>query len=403
MASSGKGAGGWLRFQKVLATANREKIAYHFVEFKNELPVPVTLGILEFFFSMLFSIIRALKKIKKNNINLILSPTEDPQATILSYVASKITARKFAVFMNTIPYYGSVGVQNVSLKREAISYKELYTSLRGIKRSNFRAILEAFVWYLSFKVLESPSANILCLSSVVAEAISKIGLKKQIASTCIGNGINYTEIVSLTSDFPREFDAIYATGNFSPQKGIFEVAKIWRAVVDRLPDAKLAIAGVVYYENPDVFEEFDKLIQNLNIKKNIFLLCDPLRGLPQFKLWNEMNRAKVFLYPTMKDVWPLIIGEALACGLPVVTYGLPGILNAYGDCKSVCIVNVRDVKNSAMILVELISNEKLLKELSDVAREYAKQHSWHFVSEIERNTYLTILSKDKQYSNLLQS
>jgi glycosyltransferase involved in cell wall biosynthesis len=116
-----------------------------------------------------------------------------------------------------------------------------------------------------------------------------------------------------------------------------------------------------------------------------------LEGMTQRNLWKEMKRSKIFLYPSRKDVWSLVIGEALACGLPVIAYDLPGIKYAYGDCPAVCLQNVGDVEGAAKTMIRLLSDDSLLRNLSHKARQYAENHSWTHVVELERKAYLAIL------------
>ena len=392
LTSKGKGCGGWLRFGRVLKISNKEDIQYHLIEFKPELLNPLIFGIFQILVSMILAFIRTIKMVKQNNVHLILSPTEVPQAIVLSYLSSKITGRRFVAFLNSVPCYGSVDVQTFKKSDEKPSYKSLFRVMKSARKLRLRAILGALMWYVAFKMLGSPSTHIICLSPVVADELSKLGLKGHIVSVYPGNGINYNEISSLLLKADdKKYDAIFAAGNFHPQKGIFEAVKIWGDVIKRRPEAKLAIAGIVHYECPFVIDELNSLIWDLGLHRNVSIICDPFKGMTQKELWREMNRSKMFVYPSRKDVWPLVIGEALACGLPVVAYNLPGIAYAYGNCPALFLTKVGDVEGAARIVIRLLSDNSLLKELSRKAQQYAKNHDWNHVVELERKAYLTIL------------
>lgn len=61
-------------------------------------------------------------------------------------------------------------------------------------------------------------------------------------------------------------------------------------------------------------EEYTKLVENLNLN-NIYFL--PFQG--KESLNNYYKAANVFVHPTREDIWGLVINEAMAKGLPVVT------------------------------------------------------------------------------------
>jgi glycosyltransferase involved in cell wall biosynthesis len=392
--SKGKGGGGWLRFERVLKTSNKRDIGiqYHPVEFKLELLNPLIFGTFQILVSMLAALVQTIKKVKDGCVHLILSPIETPQAIILAYISSKITKRRCVAFLNSIPFYGLIEVSTLKEVNEKIFYNSLFSVIRGIRKSVVRAILETFIWYFAFRVLSSPSTHVICLSPVVANEFSKLGLKGRIVSVYPGNGIGYNDISSVTPEVnEKKYDAIYAAGNFHPQKGIFDAVKIWGNVIKKNPEAKLAIAGVVHDKSPFIIYKLNNLIRDLGLHRNVSIICDPFKGMTQKELWKEMKRSKIFLYPSRKDVWPLIIGEALACGLSVITYGLPGIEYAYGDCSAVFLQNVGDVEAAAKTVIKLLSGDSLLRKLSHKARQYAENHTWNHVVELERKAYLAIL------------
>lgn len=385
-----KGGGGWLRFKKIRELAPEANINYHLVRFKLELQRPLIIGVSLMFGSLVKALFQSLKIIKHTKIHLVLSPIEIPQTIILAYLSSKITRRRFVVFLNTVPYYGLIGSFQFEGKPKKTSYPVLLKAMRHTGQSWARAVLEASVWYIAFRMLRSPSTNIICLSSVLADEPSKLDMKTRVISIYPGNGIDFDTISSVQLGIAK-YDAIYAAGSLLPQKGIFDVIKIWDAVVKDQPTAKLAIAGRGDPKHLYLIEELNCLISNLGLSQNVTVICDPKKGMSQEALWEEMKCAKIFLYPSRKDVWSLVIGEALACGLPVIAYDLSGIQYAYGACPAVCLQNVGDVEGAAKTAIKLLSDDSLLRNLSHKARQYAENHSWTHVVELERKAYLTIL------------
>jgi glycosyltransferase involved in cell wall biosynthesis len=389
-----KGGGGWVRFSKIIGTASETNLNYHLTRFELSLDQHSLLSILKVLRSALRSFLQSLRIIGRKNIHLILSPVEVPHTIILSYLCSIMTGRKYAAFLNTVPFYGLIGLENSWKKNSHISLKGLILSIKWVEKHFQSALIESLGWYITYKILQSSRTKIICLSPVVAEELSQMGLKNQIIGKFPGNGIDFRLIQSSTKPRDQNLktnDAIYAAGSFNKQKGIFDVISIWEKVVGQYPKAQLAIAGSVYYKSPHVVGEAFSLIEKLGLQKNVHIVGNPYEGISQEALWNELKCSGIFVYPSKKDVWPLVIGEALACGLPVVAYRIPGVEYAYEDCLAVDLQNVGDIEKTANSLIRKMSDIDLITELSSKALEYAESHSWNRVAVLERQSYLDVL------------
>lgn len=385
------GGGGWLRFRKILEISNGTGVKYHLVTVKS-LQYPNVFFIPLTFISVIGTLIQTARAVKLREISLILCPIEDPWLIINAYLSSRITRRNFAVFMNSVPYFGLANMP-VKIEDFKISYKALLQNTRVTGRLRVKGPFTAFLWYITFRMLKSSSTHIVCLNSLLAAELSKIDLKANVVPVYPGNGIDF-DAISLVNRRITKYDAIYASGSLLPQKGLFDVVKIWRLVVKTQPNTKLAIAGKVNIEDVSVIEELNTLIYDFGLSQNVTIINDPISGMSQDELWTEMKCARIFLYPSRKDVWPLVIGEALACGLPVVAYDLAGVKYAYGVCPAVYLQDIDDIKKVAKTVIDILSNDSLIKELSCKARQYAENHSWLHVIELERKAYLASFASE---------
>jgi glycosyltransferase involved in cell wall biosynthesis len=77
--------------------------------------------------------------------------------------------------------------------------------------------------------------------------------------------------------------------------------------------------------------------------------------------------------------WGLAVGEALACGLPVVCYDIPALREVFGQCPSVFFVPVGNTRRFAET-VEKILEEGRLAEYETVSKKYAERFSWKKVA-----------------------
>lgn len=97
-----------------------------------------------------------------------------------------------------------------------------------------------------------------------------------------------------------------AVGRFIHSKNFERLIKIW-ANIDK--NHTLLLIGEGKYE-----EKYLNMIKKLNIN-NIRVL--PF--LKKEKLLDYYKLSDILIHPTLSDVWGLVINEAMACGLPVIT------------------------------------------------------------------------------------
>ncbi|BAB65898.1 glycosyltransferase family 4 protein [Sulfurisphaera tokodaii] len=121
-----------------------------------------------------------------------------------------------------------------------------------------------------------------------------------------------------------------------PEKGIFDLIKIWKEVKKELNNTKLVICGKFY--NKNIENKF------LSMKSDDVIYVG---FLPIEELYNTVAKARVFIYPTHFDSFSLVMLESLATRTPVVAYGLPAIAEIYGNLNAVRLVKEFDIKNTA--------------------------------------------------------
>ncbi|MBQ8834490.1 MAG: glycosyltransferase family 4 protein [Oscillospiraceae bacterium] len=102
-----------------------------------------------------------------------------------------------------------------------------------------------------------------------------------------------------------EANMVLSIGQFIPRKG-FDV--LLRAAAKLQPDTGIYIVG------GEPTEEYLRLREELDLTNIHFV-----GFLKKEELANYYRAADVFVLPTREDIWGLVINEAMACGLPVVT------------------------------------------------------------------------------------
>lgn len=156
------------------------------------------------------------------------------------------------------------------------------------------------------------------------------------------------------------YDAVYCS-RLHPQKGISGILDIWRMVLEKKPNAKLAIIG----NGEKSYEEFLKdKAKNLRIDKNIKWF-GYINGVEKYKIYLQ---SKIFLHGTIYDNNGMVAAEALCTGLPVIMYDLPQLKEIYNyGCIKIGSNNKSEYAEKVIDLlsfnkyVRLKNDKKLLK------------------------------------------
>lgn len=182
-------------------------------------------------------------------------------------------------------------------------------------------------------------------------------------------GTGYNSNVFLVSQEPKKKNEktryIFA-GKLSEKKGVMSFLKSISYIPNAAEQMELLFAGG--YGNEAEYN----VIQNLAEE----CPCDVtfLGKLTQAKLAEKMNESDVFVLPSFFEGLPLVVIEAMACGLRVVCTDLPGIrdwLNANIPDNGVVFVEPPKMKNSDEPTAESlpIFEEKLAEALMEVRRQ----------------------------------
>lgn len=146
------------------------------------------------------------------------------------------------------------------------------------------------------------------------------------------------------------------------------------------PDLRFLVAGRF---GASVFRNnFDGLVAEKRLGENLVY-----RGfLGRNELYGLVKAAKVLLYPSRHDAFPLVVLETLACGTPVVAYGIPAITSNFPP-DVVKTVPVGDVKRMAAEALRIIGDPELRQTLSRKAQVFTAAYSWERVAAAEVEAY----------------
>jgi len=315
-------------------------------------------------------------KSEASRIRFIYSLNEPLDSILMAYYAANRLSKPFGILLQLEPYYEDlkevfrfINMEDWSIPRLAIKYlSAIYTNT-----------------YIKHEYLNVVKDNKLKLLASVSEVPLKLsGLIRQVNN-------NYIRILYPANAYDDELikyrkvndKCNYAifSARLVCEKGILEIPYIWRKVLSKLPEAELIITGA--FNKPKVESLFKFLIRKLNLEKNVRYLG----FVERHKLLETISKAKLLIYPSHKDAFPLIVLESLALGTTVVAYKIPAITSVYRDVKAVFTVPEYDVKAMAEKVIDIfkLENSKLtdLHE-NELTLKFLRDHSsWENVAKAE--------------------
>ena len=134
----------------------------------------------------------------------------------------------------------------------------------------------------------------------------------------VGNGIDVSSAQSVP-DQPKQFDVAW-TGRVHPQKGIEDLLTTLKWLRDRMPDFRAIIIG----KSKDALEE---TVRELGLAASV-TFSGHVSEEEKFRL---LKASRVFVMPSHYESWGLVVGEAIAAGIPVVAYKLQCYPPLFGD------------------------------------------------------------------------
>jgi glycosyltransferase involved in cell wall biosynthesis len=153
------------------------------------------------------------------------------------------------------------------------------------------------------------------------------------------------------------YDAVFI-GRLHPQKGVIELIDIWKLVVKQKPKAKLIIIG-----DGELLSKIKFKISKLKLNKNIKMVGF-LDGTKKYQIFKQ---SKIVVHPAVYDSGGMAAAEAMAWGLPGVSFDLEALKTYYpkGMLKSKCF----DFNDFTKNILILLKGEETYKKTSQEAKD----------------------------------
>ena len=162
---------------------------------------------------------------------------------------------------------------------------------------------------------------------------------------------------------PDEVLVLYV-GVLSRRKGVSDLVAAWRRMTDT-PRARLLAIG------KPVEEDQAALITQLVAAD---ARVTQLPGVPYEEMPDYFVAGDVFFFPSHLEGYGIVVGEAMASGMPVVTTRAKGIRGVIAEGETALAGDVGDVDAHAEHLRRVIDDEVLRRRLGDAGRRRIATH-----------------------------
>ena len=234
----------------------------------------------------------------------------------------------------------------------------------------------------------------LCVSNYWQEQLQQ---QYQIDAPVIINGVDTKRFsskangkeASLKQQLGINGNPVYLTiGGIEPRKNSLKLLLAFSEVLKTHPQAQLIIAGgETLFDYEPYRLKFFNLAQQHNIKIGKSLI---LPGVVADQDIPVLYRcADAFVFPSVKEGWGLVLLEAIASGLPVITSLIPPFTE-FLDERSAFLVDPNSAKAIASAM-KTILNRNLAQKLINNSADVPSQYSWQKSAQMHLKHYLQLL------------
>jgi UDP-glucose:(heptosyl)LPS alpha-1,3-glucosyltransferase len=159
-------------------------------------------------------------------------------------------------------------------------------------------------------------------------------------------------------------------------------AEITLESLARVPNAKLVLMS----RTP--LQKYQRRAEEMGVADRV-RCCGPTDSIQEY-----YGAADAFVFPTPYDAFGMVISEAMATGLPVITTREAGAAELIQDQQNGLLMsNPFDGRQLAQLMTKLMSDAALRRSLGNAARERMESQTWDRVAEQTMGVYQRVLAE----------
>lgn len=235
------------------------------------------------------------------------------------------------------------------------------------KREDVYRMSAFYHWFMQLPIkpmIENFADLVLVNNELERKQFSKLDKINRVL--VILGAVNIEDIRRYQSQNKKEnkiYGAVFQ-GRFHPQKGVLELISIWKQVVGKLPNARLAMIG----DGP-LMKEVRLKVESLKLRDNIELFGYLFDGSEKYRIFSQ---SRLVVHPAFYDSGGMASAEAMAFGIPCIGFSLDSYKSYYPE--GMVKVKIGDLKGFADMILNLLDNkserEKVGKEAQNMIYEY---------------------------------
>lgn len=243
----------------------------------------------------------------------------------------------------------------------------VHTTLHGRPYENLTPLVESFLLNMCADIA-------MPVAKSVANKLVNFGLfPNKVAHIHNGIDLDLCEMIMCGDEYlfsvPHDFKSSshVIVGYFAkmiPHKGHKYLIKAISEVAKEFPNIRLVITG-----NGPLREELKILSENFGIEKKVLFT-----GRIEYRsLYQLLKRIDIYAFPSLAELFPFAILEAMAAGKPIVATDVGGVSEAVIDGVNGYIVPPRDPTSLANAILKLINDSEKAKEMGKNSRRLAEE------------------------------
>ncbi len=180
----------------------------------------------------------------------------------------------------------------------------------------------------------------------------------------------------------RRGKSLLFVGSWLERKGTQTLAEAFAWLHKSDPEVSLTLAGVGFPEN-EVLRSFPHELHAS--------IC-VIPSASDLQLRDLYYEHSVFVFPSYFEPWGLVLMEAAAAGMAIVTTNVGGPKDLFSNGEDALLIPVTDPKALVSSIQTLLQDDKLRERLSRAAQERARQFTWAAAAQSHLRAYERVLA-----------
>lgn len=188
----------------------------------------------------------------------------------------------------------------------------------------------------------------------------------------IPNGI---KLEHFKNDKPKVYEdnTLLYIGTLIRKKGVLELAKIFNALVEKVPNAKLVLIG------NDAFDVKTQSMSTYKLMQDIFsdranANTKYLGKLPYEKISIYIKKAHVCVFPSFAETFGMVTLESMAMNKPVVNSSIGWAQELIDNGVNGYLIHPTETETYAETIIKLFNDKNLCSKIGAAARQKAERN-----------------------------